>query len=276
MGVAILQRVIDHLEETAESNEQGVTWLTRPELLPEWQRKLSPHGYYNLGLAHGAPGVIALLGQAVAANIATAQARPLLEGAVSWLLAQKLPESAGRSTFPSWVGPSVTPQDCRLAWCYGDAGIAAALFGAARRAGETAWEREALAIARRAADREPETCGAMDGGLCHGAAGLAHIFNRIYQATGEAWIKDAATSWFERLLEMRRPSEGIGGYCAVNLSDGEMRWKKDPGLLTGAAGIALALLAAITPVEPAWDRMLLVSIPNGLREQTSFSRSARK
>jgi hypothetical protein len=31
--------------------------------------------------------------------------------------------------------------------------------------------------------------------------------------------------------------------------------------LTGAAGIALALLAAATPIEPAWDRMLLVSIP---------------
>jgi hypothetical protein len=41
------------------------------------------------------------------------------------------------------------------------------------------------------------------------------------------------------------------------------RREEDPGLLTGAAGIALALPAAITPVEPAWDRMLLVSIPNG-------------
>jgi hypothetical protein len=32
-------------------------------------------------------------------------------------------------------------------------------------------------------------------------------------------------------------------------------------LLTGAAGIALALLAAVTPVEPAWDKVLLVSVP---------------
>ena len=35
----------------------------------------------------------------------------------------------------------------------------------------------------------------------------------------------------------------------------------EPGFLTGAAGIALALLAAVSDVEPAWDRVLLVSIP---------------
>jgi hypothetical protein len=35
----------------------------------------------------------------------------------------------------------------------------------------------------------------------------------------------------------------------------------DPGLLTGAAGIALALLAATSLIEPAWDRVLLVAVP---------------
>jgi hypothetical protein len=35
----------------------------------------------------------------------------------------------------------------------------------------------------------------------------------------------------------------------------------DPGFLTGAAGIGLALLAATSPVEPAWDRVLLASVP---------------
>jgi hypothetical protein len=33
------------------------------------------------------------------------------------------------------------------------------------------------------------------------------------------------------------------------------------GIVEGAAGIALTLLAAATDVEPAWDRMFLLSIP---------------
>jgi lantibiotic modifying enzyme len=274
MGRAILQRVIDRLEETAERNGHGITWLTRPDLLPEWQRKAAPRGYYNLGLAHGVPGVIALLGAAVRAGVAPGQAVPLLKGAVSWLLSQKLPKGSGHSMFPSWVAPSVTPNDTRLAWCYGDAGIAAALFAAARCLGEAAWEREALVIAHHATQRALETAGAMDGGLCHGAAGLAHIFNRLHQATEKPWLREAAIFWFERLFELRRPAEGIGGYSAVTLIDGRKQHEKDPGLLTGAAGIALALLAAITPIEPAWDRMLLVSIPNGSQKQTLLARNA--
>ena len=60
---------------------------------------------------------------------------------------------------------------------------------------------------------------------------------------------------------MRQPGQGIGGYTAQLLGDdGALTWA-DPGLLTGAIGIALALLAATTAVEPAWDRMLLVAIP---------------
>jgi hypothetical protein len=39
-----------------------------------------------------------------------------------------------------------------------------------------------------------------------------------------------------------------------------MTWAPEAGLLTGTAGIALALLAATTAVEPARDRILLVAI----------------
>ena len=63
-----------------------------------------------------------------------------------------------------------------------------------------------------------------------------------------------------RTLELRQPGRGISGFSAYRLrSDGRVTWADDPGILTGAAGIALALLAATTPIEPAWDRMLLAS-----------------
>ena len=265
-GVELLEQVVDRLDETAERNTKGITWFTSPELLPAWQRELCPNGYYNLGLAHGVPGVIALLGQACAANVARAKALPLLEGAVAWLLTHRLADS-GNSSFASWVGHGIERGTCRLAWCYGDAGIAAALLNAARCVGELTWEREALEIAHCATKRPLETAGAADAGLCHGTAGLGHVFNRMFQATGETWLKQAAVFWFQRTLEMRRPTGGIGSFSALSFISGEGRWVDDPGLLEGAAGIALALLAAITPIEPAWDRMLLVSVPGGSGEQ---------
>jgi class I lanthipeptide synthase len=61
---------------------------------------------------------------------------------------------------------------------------------------------------------------------------------------------------------MRRPGYGIGGFSALSAKADGRYWEGDRGLLTGASGIALALLAATTSIEPAWDRMLLVSTPD--------------
>jgi hypothetical protein len=141
----------------------------------------------------------------------------------------------------------------RLAWCCGDAGVAAALLVAPRSVNEEEWEREALAIARRV----------KDAGLCHGAAGLGHIFNRLFQATGEAVFREAARYWFERTIEMKLTGQGIAGFSVfMPDEDGTERWVDEPGFLMGAAGIALALLAAATDIEPQWDRTLLVSLPS--------------
>jgi lantibiotic modifying enzyme len=260
-GAACLERIIDHLEHTAEHRPDGITWWTNPKwLLPETREKY-PRGYYNLGLAHGVPGVIAVLGRVCTAGIAVDRARPLLDGAVSWLLAHQ-----NHDGFANWVASDLPHSPARLAWCYGDPGVAAALLWAARAVNELAWEREALAIAIRAARRPADRSGVKDAGLCHGAAGLGHIFNRMYQAIGDSRLATAARAWLERTLAMRRPGQGIGGFATwMPRDNGSSEWVADPGLLTGAAGIALALLAATTPVEPAWDAMLLVAIPPARR-----------
>lgn len=240
-------RVVDRLEENAEWSAEGVTWHTAPELLPRHQRERTPGGHYNLGVAHGLPGAVAFLAAACAAGVAEEKARPLLDGAVRWLLAQRLPEAEG-ARLPSWVASEEEPRPTSSAWCHGDPGAAAALLVAARCAGEPAWEHEALALARLAARRPREEAGILSAGLCHGAAGLGHIFNRLSQATGEEEFAAAARFWLERSLDMRRPGEAVAGFG-------------EPGLLTGAAGIGLALLAATGGVEPRWDRVLLLSPP---------------
>ena len=256
-ATACLERVVDRLAETAEHREDGVTWWTDPAWLPSETRAKFPSGYYNLGLAHGLPGVIGLLGHVCAAGLARDKARPLLDGAVRWLMAQDRPDG-----FPYWFVPGAPEEPARSAWCYGDPGIAAALLGAARCVAEPHWEAVALAVARRAAERPFEEAGVKDAGLCHGCAGLGHLFNRMFQATGEPELAQAARAWFERTLAMPRPGRGIGGYEAwMPSDDSDATWRSDPGLLSGSTGIALALLAATAPIEPAWDRVLLVDIP---------------
>ncbi len=257
----ILSLVIERLDETAECRPDGITWFSRPEWFIPKTRTQYPGGYYNLGVAHGVPGVIALLAGARAAGVAARKAGSLLDGAVRWLLAQEMKGDAV-VRFASFFGPDLEPARSRLAWCYGDLGVAAALLSAARLAGEPAWEREALATARIAAARPPDQAGVIDAGLCHGAAGVAHLFNRLFQATREGTFRDAAVFWYERTLDLRLPEGGVAGYRAWGPDQaGVLGWRDERGFLTGAAGIALALIAAVSCEEPAWDRMLLPSPP---------------
>jgi hypothetical protein len=257
-GAALATRVLEILEGQARADEHGVAWFTPPEQLPEWQRARCPDGHWNLGLAHGIPGVIGFLAEMVRADVETERARALLAGAVPWLLAAAPPRSPAR--FPSWRGRAAPNEPARLAWCYGDAGVVVTLLAAARAVGQPAWESEARTMARAMATRTFETSGVLDMGICHGAAGVAHIFNRLYQATGDEVLGDAARRWFAQLLAMRRPGDAVAGFPARNHVDGADVWIADGGVVMGATGVGLVLLAATTELEPAWDRALLCNV----------------
>lgn len=259
-GRECLERIVARLAETAERRPDGVTWLTGTDLMIDRDLEMYPEGNYNLGVAHGVPGVIGVLAEACAAGV---DARDLLDGSVAWLLDQKMPEGSG-SLFAYNVAPNVAePKPTRLAWCYGDLGLATTLLMAARTVGEESWEREAVAIARAAAGRtDAKEAGVIDAGICHGAAGISHLFNRLYQATGDPVLRDAALYWLERTLGLRKPGQGVGGYEMWIMGEGaELSWNPDPGFLTGSSGVGLVLLAAATAVEPEWDRVLLADIP---------------
>ncbi|MFN2488400.1 MAG: lanthionine synthetase LanC family protein [Actinomycetota bacterium] len=61
-AVDLIGRVLDRLEESAEVTDDGTTWVSLREWVsPRW-RDLYPPREYNLGVAHGVPGVIGFLG----------------------------------------------------------------------------------------------------------------------------------------------------------------------------------------------------------------------
>ncbi len=254
------ERIVQLLRARAEEREPGTTWFTPSTLLPPLQRAVAPDGYFNLGLAHGVPGVIAGLSQ-LAYLTDDPSVRTMVAPAVDWLLAQQV-QGATPSTFPGWVSPTGRCPPPRLAWCYGDPGVAAALLGTARAWDEPKWERAAVQIALDTLEVAIPDSGIMDAGLCHGASGLGHIYNRLHQATRDERFADAARRWLKQALALRRPGQGFAGFCAFEPGeDGPGRWLDLPGLLMGAAGVGLALLAATTDIAPDWDRVLLLDVP---------------
>jgi hypothetical protein len=251
-----LELVVDALARCATVTDDGITWLTTPEIGPRSFREVYPDGFYDLGLAHGTAGVAAFLGRAAALDDRPVAPRRLCDAALRWIAAQRQDrDPCGR--FPAVTVKGHAPERARAAWCYGDPGIAVALWGVASRLGTPT--ALALETAYDCATREPATCGTRDTGLCHGTSGIAHLCNRFYQASGDTTFRDAARAWFARTLAGRRPAnDGIGGFMQWR---GEHEWQPASGLIDGAIGIGLALISAISDTEPSWDRMLLCDVP---------------
>lgn len=249
-GVELLEAVVERLAATAEARHGGVTWASgRAEELG-----LGP---YNLGVAHGVPGVVGFLAGALSSGSAPPATEELLRGAARWVLSQRRPGTGGALPYAAGGGPA------RLAWCYGDAGAAVTLLLAARALGDEEIESGARELAARAAARSPETAGVVDAGVCHGAAGLGHLFGRLWQLTGDEACAAAGRFWLERTLELRRPELGVAGFASLVTPDdgGRPEPRPVPGLLTGATGVGLALLAACEAEDPRWDHALLASHP---------------
>lgn len=256
-GQKLASSVIDYLDRLAKPIGDGLAWFTSPDDLPEEHRAKSPEGYWNLGVAHGAPGVIAVLARFIAAGVEVERATRLCDGAVASSLgfARARPRDASKDRFPLWHPPANSPS--RVAWCYGDLGVACALLAAAVVRQRDDWRAFAIELARDAAKRPVDQGRVVDAGLCHGAAGNAHLFHRLYQATGDDTLRAAATAWLDAVLPLRT-DRGVAGFAMLGDHDD---WLPAVDLLNGATGIGLALYAAISEVEPAWDRVLVADLP---------------
>jgi lantibiotic modifying enzyme len=185
------------------------------------------------------------------------EVRTLAIDGLRWLLARRGPLTP-RGRYPAWIARDLKPQHAsRTAWCYGDPGIALTTYSLTSRLGLPT--DDALELGREVARRAPEHASVADAGLCHGSAGIAHVCNRLFQASGDELFRSAAREWYARTVALRgAQGPGLGGYMMLHSWPGrDPEWSPTVALLDGAMGVALSLLSAIEPTAPNWDRMML-------------------
>lgn len=246
-----LTRIVRRLVAIGESD---ATWWHRPDTMLREEIDLYPHGYFSVGMAHGQPGVVALLARLNAAGID--EAGDLLRRATAALMTFASPEHDTVGRYPSVLAErDEDHHGSRLAWCYGDPGVAMALLAAGRALGDGAVTDEALATARAAAARPFDGSVIVDAGLCHGTGGLVQVFSRLYAETGDEVFAEAARRWYDVLLGQRVPGGPYAGFQAI--LDTKVGYVPVPGFLEGAAGAGLVLLDAAIPLNLSWDAVLL-------------------
>lgn len=245
-GNRFLEDLLDEMYRVSHKTGDGIAWYS------ELTEKETSHRVINLSMSHGLSGIMSILCKLCNKE----KALLLLRESARFLVNQQQDHTIYRSCFPSIISETVNYRNSRLAWCYGDLGITVALLQASCILNNTEYRDIALNVLLNCSQRrDVKKEFVMDAGVCHGAAGIAHIFNRVYQNTGDEVFKDAALYWLDDCMQKSRFNDGLAGY-KVWRNDG---WITKHGILEGIAGIGLVLLSMISNIEPTWDECLLLS-----------------
>ncbi|MCT4637986.1 MAG: lanthionine synthetase C family protein [Bacteroidales bacterium] len=248
----ICNYILEELEKSAEDfNDKGVSWKS--------SNPVTGQTGYNLSLSHGISSIIYFLSSLYIKSSDKDKVYNLLSKTVKYLKTNIQPFDKVGSYFPSCANDNNETEKSRLAWCYGDMGIAISLWQAGNKTNTQEWKNLAEEImlystTRRNIDNEY----VKDSGLCHGSSGLGLIFSRMYNYTGISEFKEAANYWLNITMEFANNEDGLAGfktYRAANSSD----YINDPSFLEGVSGVGLFMISAISDIEPVWDTTILLS-----------------
>lgn len=250
----IVEAVISKLQQLNIASGRMSWWITPPPLMTsELETEAYPDGLRNLGIAHGIPGVILFLASAIRHGYSTQKVRALLNSSANFIISTILPEEFSSSF--SFIAES--KRSSRMAWCYGDPGVAMALSSAGKALDDSNIRNIGKTILLKSIAVSESDVGIVDASVCHGTAGLALLYYRSYQDSGDILLLDASKSWMRKTYAFRQ--EGCGNCGYLTFHPVERRFFEDDSYLTGATGVALALLTVAGMTEAQWDQPLLTN-----------------
>jgi lantibiotic biosynthesis protein len=213
-----------------------------------------PSGAATTGMAHGIAGPLSLLATAHAAGWSLAGQGAAIQSAAHWLLRWRTdavynwaPYVTGDELDSDTAQPSAGRRE---AWCYGAPGIGRALILAGSALADPQLTTAGEAAIASLADRPADLWDVEGPTLCHGYAGVLQSATTSQAGTGDSAATAIAEAFNPRLA-----------FAFQHLHNGVP--SDEPGLLTGSAGVALALTdhgqLPAPPVSARWDRILLLS-----------------
>ena len=252
-----LEQFVDLLRESAIETDTMMKWIC------EINSDTHEQGC-NLGIAHGIPGILLFLRKLYLLNIKRNRISTMIVKICNFLWLQKHSLSDHPSYFYN-VCTDTYGYDSKLGWCYGDLSVGYSLYQASSLPGleSNKIKGKVVEVLMSTTERTVSSnIPIVDAGLCHGTAGIAHLYDRLHHQTKEIRFKEAALYWYKETMRMAKFDSEYAGYRLpyyLKTSEKEISELHNLSFLPGIAGTGLSLLSAIYPIEPSWDMCLLLS-----------------
>lgn len=238
-----LRALITGLESSAQQDEEGALFWNSPSL---WNNT-----YF--GLSHGSAMVVSFVSTVRSLGIESERCELILRKAANFLLKHAHSTPYGR--FPTNFLNKHVVGEKPFCICYGDLGVAYALFKANKFINNPDIQHHIDTIFEESLTRGRTTPYPPDAGITYGAAGLAAFFFKLYELTNDDRFLEASGYWCEQILTYAIDDERCGGFRSLGNQDYDF-WNVSFGW--GVIGIGLALMKHLKPEIPEYSELLMV------------------
>lgn len=246
-----LLKGIDVLKATGVETSNTIYWTSK--LPPNHDTLIA-----NTGLSHGISSILSVLASSCDIPALRLKALPLLYKGLQFLFDTSNPINFP-CIFPSWIDPNEKEPSYkgRIAWCYGDLGIALTFLKISKITEYEYLKEEAVKLLDiTITARKAQLSGVVDAGFCHGAFGVAHCYGVAFEQLGLESYKREQDYWMYRALEMEQPEQAYAGFPMYLGMD--QTWSPRLSLLEGIAGIGLVIIDYLNEERGTWDKALLL------------------
>ncbi len=210
---------------------------------PSWDfdNWTSQSNTFNLGIPHGNSSVLYVLNK-LNHILVNPMVQTLLKGSLN-LLEHEFANKMSNGYFFSQslnLANHIKEGQSRLAWCNGDLGISLVLLKIATANYDQSLYNWAKLIRDNTLFISKGRHFVRDSSLCHGAAGCAYMYLKLYKATNNLEFHTEAMKWYTSAITDYTIQEG------------------DYGLMEGWSGMGLSILGLLDNRLHSWDQFLLL------------------
>lgn len=254
------------LEKTAEQEEHcdGYKWQSYNFLTKEYT--------YNLGLSHGITSIVALLCKILEKCSFNQEIKEhsekIMRKAINYILYNEIDFEKYNSHFPNHSIDYYNDKlyGSRLAWCYGDLGIAYTLLRAALVLDDKILLNKSTSILLDCTKRIDYAKNYIfDPWFCHGTSGIAYIFKKTFEKTNITEFNVSANFWLSETINILKTN--IIDYIHNKHPDhkkddliNKLAHKlKSTNMIEGYTGIAMVLRSFLNTDNCEWEEFFLLN-----------------